>query len=178
MSSDWKCFQRAKQGDEAAWRELVATYQPRLAALALFVTGSSMLVDDIVQETFVRALGARVSHQSGTVHSFLGTIAYRLAVKESQRTQRNVALTDDQAGAERPDPLERMLRAERDRQVAEVIRELSAEQRQVLVLRLYGEHSYEEIAQTLQVPLGTVKSRMFNAVKSCREALRRRGVLE
>lgn len=178
MSDDWECFSRARQGDQAAWRELTARHQPRLAALALFVTGATAAVDDIVQETFVRALRARLRDRSGTVQGFLGTIAYRLAVKESQRAQRNIVLEGLEFHDDAPTPLESLLLRERDRHAAEAIAELSPEQREVLLLRLYAGRSYEEIARTLQVPLGTVKSRMFNAVKSCRESLRRKGVLE
>lgn len=178
MSSDWQTFERARAGEATAWRELVASQQPRLIALALFVTGAPTLVDDIVQETFVRALQAKVTHRSGTVESYLGTIAFRLAVKAGKAEKRQVGLSEAHLPAADSDPLQRILREERDCQVAHAIEGLSVEQREVLLLRFYGEQSYEEIARTLQVPLGTVKSRIFKAVKSCREALRRKGVLE
>jgi RNA polymerase sigma-70 factor (ECF subfamily) len=178
VDGDWERFARAQRGDERAWRELTAEHQPRLAALALFVTGSTEHVDDIVQETFVRAFVAKLRNHSGTVTGYLGTIAYRLAVKESRRLRRNVALTDRDMNDVQHTPLDDVLLEERARHVATAIGRLSEEQRQVLILRMYCGHSYQEIARILRVPLGTVKSRIFNAVKSCRESLRRKGVVE
>ncbi len=178
VDSEWEWFTRAQRGDEMAWRVLIARHKTRLAALALFVTGSAAAADDVVQETFVRALRARLSNTSGTVRGFLGTIAYRLAVKEARRLRRSVGLdgTDFRQGGR--NQLDKVLAEERDRNVAEAITALNAEHRDVLVLRLYGGHSYEEIAETLGVPVGTVKSRIFYAVKSCRETLKEKGVVE
>lgn len=189
VDSEWECFGRAQRGDEMAWRVLMARHQTRLAALALFVTGSSAAADEVVQETFVRALRARIKNTSGSVRGFLGTIAYRLAVKEAARLRRNVRLDDVDArkGLNATDgldvrrqgenALDRLLTDERHRLVAEAITSLDPEHRDVLILRLYGGDSYEEIAETLGVPLGTVKSRVFYAVKSCRDALKRKGAL-
>jgi len=177
VDSEWDCFTRAQRGDEMACRVLLARHRTRLAALALFVTGSAAAADEVVQETFVRALRARIRHTSGTVRGFLGTIAYRLAVKEAVRLQRSVGLDRADTAGSDPGALERVLSEERDRLVAEAITGLDTEHRDVLVLRFYGGHSYDEIAETLGIPLGTVKSRMFNAVKSCRGTLKEKGVL-
>jgi RNA polymerase sigma-70 factor (ECF subfamily) len=161
-----------------AWRVLIGQHQTRLLALALFITGSATAADDVVQETFVRALGAKIKHTTGTVQGFLGTIAYRLALREVERARRNAELD----GLNLPDhgrnALDSVLSDERDRMVAEAIGTLDPEHRDVLILRFYGGHSYEEIADILQAPLGTIKSRIFYAVKSCRETLRQKGVLE
>jgi len=177
VDSEWECFTRAQCGDEMAWRVLIARHQTRLAALALFVTGSAEATDDVVQETFVRALRARISRNTGTVRGFLGTIAYRLAVKEAMRLRRNVGLDGRNVAESGRDALDRVLTEERDRLVADAITTLDAEHRDVLILRFYGGHSYEEIAETLGIPLGTVKSRIFHAVKSCRGTLKEKGVL-
>ena len=90
VNAEWECFIRAKKGDESAWRELVEQHQTRLGALALLITGSPSATDDVVQETFVRAFDARIKNTSGTVSGFLGTIAYRLALKEAKRVRKNV----------------------------------------------------------------------------------------
>ncbi|UCF77866.1 MAG: RNA polymerase sigma factor [Candidatus Eiseniibacteriota bacterium] len=178
VNFEWECFFKARRGDEVAWRVLVGQHQTRLAALALFVTGSPAAAEDVVQETFVRALRARIRHTKGTVQGFLGTIAYRLALKEAKRARRCVELEGLEPSDGSQDALERVLENERDRLVAEAIGALDARQRDVLTLRFYGGYSYEEIAKILDIPLGTVKSRVFHAVKSCRNTLRERGVLK
>jgi len=178
VAAAWTVFERARQGDAAAWRELTAQYQARLTALALFVTRSPAAADDVVQETFARALRTRTTHRSGSVPGFLGTIAYRLAVKEAQRGRRYSDIAALDLPDERAGQLEEMLSAERDRQVAAAIGRLDQVHRHVLALRFYGGHSYEEIAELLQVPLGTVKSRIFYAVQACRKMLSGEGLRE
>ena len=178
MNSDWDCFDRARRGDETAWRVLVGQHQTRLTALALFITGSATAAQDVVQETFVRAIRARISNYTGTVRGFLGTIAYRLALKEVNRERRQVEVDARNLNDPGQNPLEDVLSDERDRLVAETIGQLEAEHREVLTPRFYGEYSYEEIAKLLNVPLGTVKSRIFYAVKNCRENLQQKGVLK
>jgi RNA polymerase sigma-70 factor (ECF subfamily) len=100
-----------------------------------------------------------------------------LAIKEAKRVRRNARLE----GQDLPDlgqnVLDSILNDERDRLVVRAIETLDAEHRDVLVLRFYGGHSYEEIARIVKAPLGTVKSRIFYAVKSCGETLRQKGVL-
>jgi RNA polymerase sigma-70 factor (ECF subfamily) len=178
IDADWDWFLRAKNGDENAWRALIDTHQSRLAALALFITGSAAAAEDVVQETFVRALGARIRNYAGSVQGYLGTIAYRLAVRESKRTQKNVALDGIVITDPGVNPIERMLTDERDKMVAEAIGNLAVDHRDILVLRFYGGKSYTEIAELMQIPIGTVKSRLFYAVKSCRDELRSKGVLK
>lgn len=178
MNSDWERLVRAQRGDEASCRELIDQHQARLVALALLITGCAAAADDVVQETFVRALHSRLKDTNGTVQGFLGTIAYRLALKESKRAGRNTRLELLDPPDRSPGPLENVIIDERDRLVACAIGALDHDHREVLVLRFYGGQSYEEIAGLLKIPLGTVKSRLFYAVKSCREMLREKGVLK
>ena len=178
MSSEWDCLIRAQRGDEMAWRLLVGRYQPRLTALALFITGSAAAAEDVVQETFVRALRARIRQMTGTVQGFLGTIAYRLALKEANRAKRHTEVESLDLPDTGDSPLDQILKDERDRLVADAIGALDAGHRDVLILRFYGAYSYEQIGEILDLPLGTVKSRVFYAVKSCREILRQKGVLK
>ncbi len=175
MNSEWGCFLRAQRGDQTAWRILIGQHQRRLTALALFVTGSVSAAEDVVQETFLRAISTRIRQYTGTVNAFLGTIAYRLALKEVLREKQSVELDGVTLIDAGHTQLDGLLTDERDRMVAEVINSLDERHRDVLILRFYGGCSYEEIAQLLQIAVGTVKSRMFNAVKYCREELRKRG---
>jgi RNA polymerase sigma-70 factor (ECF subfamily) len=178
VDEDWECFRRARGGDEEAWQALWKRYRARLAALALLITGSGTAADDVVQETFVRAMGAQIKDASGTVHGLLGTIAYRLAVKEAQRTRRHVRLERMEPPDRGASPMQQVLDTERERIIAEAIEHLGAEHRDVLLLRFYGGHGYAEMADLLDLPLGTVKSRLFYAIQSCRDILRRKGVLD
>jgi RNA polymerase sigma-70 factor (ECF subfamily) len=178
LSLDWECFKRARDGDAPAGREVMDFCQGRILTLALLLTGSTAAADDIVQETIIRAFDGNIRHTDGTAEGYLVTIAYRLSLKETGRLKRN----KDIEAIELPDPagnpIEGLLNDERDRSIARAIWTLTDEHRDVLVLRFYGGHSYEEIAQILTIPVGTVKSRIFNAVKSVREQLRMKGIIE
>ncbi|HEX7571898.1 MAG TPA: RNA polymerase sigma factor, partial [Bacteroidota bacterium] len=161
-----------------AWRDLFERHYPSLVRMTSSITGSVETGHDLAQESFVRLLHVRIRNHTGTFKSFLSTIAYRLALKE--RTRHNSHLPSDPAliADGSPSPLELAIRDETDMIIFRVIQSLSAEHREILTLRLIGGHSYEEIARMTDVPLGTVKSRMFYAVKLCREELKERGVFK
>ncbi len=178
MSSEWECFRRAQQGDNSAWINLTKDHQPRLLSLALLITGSSAAAEDIVQETFIRAFRAKIKNNTGTVQGLLSTIAYRLALKELKRLKRNEGFDNKAIVDKKQNSLADILHDERDRLVAETICSLDNKHREILVLRFYADHSYNEIAELTKLSLGTVKSRIFYAVKRCREILREKGILE
>lgn len=155
---------------------LVERHHARLLSMSLLITGSPAAAKDIAQESFVRLLDMEIAHRDGTVQGLLSTIAYRLALKEKARGKR----TDDLAAINpvnpSPSPLDALLAEERDRLAAAAIRSLDAQHRDIMILRFYGGRSYEEIAQLTGIPLGTVKSRIFYAVKSCQQYLRDKGL--
>ncbi len=179
MISDWDCVVKARRGDELAWGTLYQRHAAELLRSTLFIAGSRDAAEDIVQESFIRLLNRRIRHKRGNFRAYLHTIAYRLALKEKQRQQRHQPRTNPHIirdGA--PSPLETYLASERDKAIATNIQTLPPHQRDVLVLRFYGGHSYREIAHMTRAPLGTVKSRMFHAVKNCGRILREKGVIE
>lgn len=147
-------------------------------SLGLLITGSAAAAQDVAQESFVRLLQLDPKHRQGSVGGLLSTIAYRLALKERRRATRHTDLSGHDPPLADPSVLDLLLRSERDRHIAAAIRSLDGDHRDTLVLRFYGGHSYQEIAELMGVPLGTVKSRMFYAVKQCREVLREKGILE
>lgn len=159
-----------------AWRELFTTYSPALLRMTALLTGSTDAARDCVQETFVRVLDSAVRHRNGSLRAYLSTIAYRLAVKENMRVKKFSGSGEPEPASLDPSPLEHAIADEIQREVVAVIRALPAHHRDILVLRLHGNHSYEEIAEMTGLPLGTVKSRIFHAVKSAREEMKRRGV--
>ncbi|MEW5924532.1 MAG: RNA polymerase sigma factor [Candidatus Zixiibacteriota bacterium] len=177
MKADWETLHRARAGDESSWRDLWRLHLPRLKALAYLVTGSVPTSDDIARETLIRAIEARVRNENGSLEGFLGTIAYRLALKEVKRHDRNIDITGFDTTDKSDIPLESILKNEREKILAETIRDLDSEHGEALILRFYGELSYEEMAEILGVPIGTAKSRVFYAVQSCRKKMREKGLI-
>ncbi len=177
MKTDWETLYRARDGDRNSWEKLWRLYQPRMKALAYLITGSTAEAEDIAEETLFRAMNAGIRNSNGTVKGFLGTIAYRLALKENKRRERNEAAGEFEPHDNGNMPLESIIKNEREKILAESIRGLSDEHREVLVLKFYAELPYEAIADMLKIPIGTARSRVFYAVKSCRENMREKGLI-
>jgi RNA polymerase sigma factor (sigma-70 family) len=177
IAEGWEDLARARGGSQKAWRSLFEQYSPRLLRMAALITGSTDAASDCVQETFVRVLRSEVRHQSGTLRAYLSTIAYRLALKESARLRRLAPSDAIDAASSGPSPLDRAIADDRQREVARVLLRLPSYHREVLVLRFHGEHTYEEIAEITGLPLGTVKSRLFNALKAARVHMKTRGIV-
>jgi len=164
--SDW--IERAKQGDESAFRHLVEQHAARVRAAVLGMLGDTTEADDVAQEVFIRFYrhidDFRGDAQLGT---YLTRIAINLSLNELKRRQRkNRWLTVLQPGGPAggvadagADPA-RM--EERDR-VLWAIRQLEPDFRAVVLLRLVEGYSVKETAEILGLPQGTVASRLARA---------------
>lgn len=177
MNSDWEEFLKAQSGDQKAWRLIFKKYNKFLLRFAFLILGSFDRARDIVQETFIRLSQTKPRHFEGNFKSYLTVIAYRLAMKEKRRLKIFTKIMEDQSAENANAFLEDQIETETQRQIYKIISELSDDHRDILILRFYGGQSYEGIAETLNIPIGTVKSRMFYAVKSCQKKLREKGIL-
>lgn len=178
MMSDWDCLDRARKGDDAAWQQLIDRYHPTLIKMTFLITGSMASAQDLVQEAIARLLHRGAKHHQGSFKAYLSTIAYRLALKENKRTLKHMNLDGINPSDQNPTPLDDILKQERHRHLAHAINTMDAHHRDILVLRFYGDHSYQEIATITNLPIGTIKSRIFYAVKSCQQKLREKGIIE
>ena len=154
--------------------DLVAAI-PRLRRYARVLTGEAARADDLVQDTLARAWEKRALWQAGTdLRAWLFTVMHNVFVNQralARREARNVSLDAD---GEPGDVWQIAVRPSQQAHVelAEVLQQfgrLPPEQREVLVLAAVEEMKYEEIAAVLDIPVGTVMSRLSRA----REKLRR-----
>lgn len=171
---DWEVFDRAHNGDEGAWRALFGRHERRLRRIATLITGSADAAADIAQETFVRVLRRKIPHRGGTLGAYLTTVAFRLSLREKARLRRHGGFDEEAFPGTGESPLEAASRSGREQLMAAVLASLPPDQREVIALRFFGGHSYAEMAGILGVPEGTVKSRIFYAIKHCREEFRLR----
>ena len=182
VSDDAQLIHETLAGQSAAFGKLVRKYQDRLYQTLVHMVGSPEDALDIAQEAFVQAfLKLETFKRQSAFYTWLYRIAFNMAA--SHRRRRKPTLSVDQAressGAEPIDralgPEERAQRNERCRQVQEAIARLNEEHRAVLVLREIDGCRYEAIAEILDVPIGTVRSRLHRARLQLREELK--GVL-
>jgi RNA polymerase sigma-70 factor (ECF subfamily) len=163
-------------GDTAAFGRLVGLYQDRLYNSLLRVVGEDAA--DIVQDAFVQAY-VKLDTFRGTsaFYTWLYRIAFNLAMSHARR-QRNTSSLDGMKSGWGSEPMDGQptpdVSVERREQVEVVhaaLAELSTEYRTILVLREIDGCRYEEIAEILEVPVGTVRSRLFRARLQLREHL-------
>ncbi len=175
MATDEKLAQQLQQGDRAALGELVERhYDPLLGYLYRLARGDRALAQDLAQETFLRALRGIDGYQvSRPFKPWLYAIATHLArnhyAAADTRRADNPA-EDQEYGAD--DPPDAALIADAEAQaVIAALDTLPDAQREVIVLSFYQSLSQQAIADVLAIPLGTVKSRLFNGVKRLRERM-------
>ena len=163
-----------RRGDVAAHERLVDLYGDRLFRSALLLSGDEQVAEDLVQETFLRAIGAikRFCGQS-EVFTWLYGILLNLHRKR-RRSLWRLCFTDSL-----PEPLiepsesmgEMLDAATVSKLVAAALQRLSANHREVIVLHYYDGLSVDEIAGIVRVGAGTVKSRLYYARESLRRLL-------
>lgn len=158
-------------GDPAAFHALVNRYGPELFRLALSLSGHRADAEDLCQETFVAAFrGIRSFGGRSSLKTWLTRILMRRASRLWKRRRR----ARDTISIEQADQLSidaSTATTNRRLDVLEVVRTLPPEFRDAIVLRELEGLSYQEIADVLGVPRGTVESRLFRARALLRERL-------
>jgi len=165
--SSEELMQKAKQGDTEAFGALAARYRPRLERFAARVIGDGEAARDACQDILLRLWQkADLYDPQDSFEAFLYTLARNVCLRKaaSDSSHRATGPVDEDALSVDPDPL-------RGRQVAEAVQALPEDQRLVFILSEYEGLSYEQIAQVVGCPKGTVGSRKHAAVQALRERL-------
>ena len=179
VNDDTRLIDETLAGHSAAFGELVKKYQDRLYNTVVHVAGGAEDARDVVQDAFVQAFVKLDTFQgSSAFYTWLYRIAFNMAA--SHRRRRRPVLSIDRvretSGTEPVDdtegPNQRVERNERHRQVRQALGRLSNEHRAVLVLREIDGCCYETIAGILELPIGTVRSRLHRARLQLREELK------
>jgi RNA polymerase sigma-70 factor (ECF subfamily) len=156
-------IEKARNGDRHAYGELVRRHHDGVIRIVYRMCGNAALAEDAAQDAFIRAWLHLSKFKPGTS---LRNWLYRIAVNAALDALRRDAKTADVdlSTLSLPDPQESpetaFLRKEREETVQAAILALPEASRSVLVLREYGDLSYREIAAALDIPLGTVMSRL------------------
>lgn len=178
MDNDEVLVERIRLGDQAALTTLVERHHaPLLGYLFRLTNSHPALAEDLAQETFIRFLQNITGFQSGRPFKpWLYTIATNLARDhfrrlETRQTEAWSDILEEKSSRYEAEPEPTFLKQENNERVAAAVQQLNQAQREVLLLRFYNELSLEEIARSLDLPLGTVKSRLFNAIRQLQKTL-------
>jgi RNA polymerase sigma-70 factor (ECF subfamily) len=162
----------AQRGDRRAFGELVRLHRQGAVNVVYRLYGDPDLAEEAAQEAFLRAWQKLLSYRPE--HQFRSWV-YRIAINtaiDALRKRRDAANIEDlplDSGA--PGPEDTLVAAERTSLVQAAVLKLPEASRAVLVLREYEEMSYAEIAAALEIPVGTVMSRLNYARGQLRKAL-------
>ena len=182
-SADLEAIQAVRSGHKECFSSLVSRYMHRAHAIALVIVGDTHEAMDLAQEAFLKSY--RSLHTFDITQPFFPWF-YRilkntcLSYLKQRRRLRKVSLTsreEDEPDIEIPDlTLDPAVLANRN-EISELFlaayARLGLNDREVIALRHFHELSYEEIAAALDIPIGTVMSRLFYARKKLKERLER-----
>jgi RNA polymerase sigma-70 factor (ECF subfamily) len=190
-------LRRAQFGDRAAFGQIVLRFQDRLYNSILRLVGDVEEARDLTQETFTRAL-VKIESFRGEAgpYTWLFRIAVNLAISQLRKVQKHrvfsldaasggngqtsrrgdedqaSALVDRVAETRGVSPAEQSIKREQGEQVLAALGRLDAEYRAVLVMRDVEGFDYQQMADVLGLPLGTLKSRLFRARLALRDELK------
>lgn len=164
--SDSQLLARCRAGDESAWQVLVARHTRRVYGVVYRFTGRVDEAEDLTQEVFLKVFQnlERYRIEEGAFGAWLSTVARHQAI-DRYRRRREERFREDESTLEslpsrEQSPLAALERDERVRLVQSGLKALPRDLRAVLVLCDLQGVPYEQAAQMLEVPLGTVKSRL------------------
>ena len=175
--SDQELMQKVREGENQAFNFLVARYKNKLFNVVYRLLKNKEEAEDILQETFLRVYKEKESYDSNySLSTWIYTIALNLTRNEIKRKNRfkffdlemfqndNELVTQENPKEENMVPL-----------LEKVLDKLPVKYKTVLLLREMNQLSYEEIAESLNMPLGTVKSRINRARLILKKKLKKRG---
>jgi RNA polymerase sigma-70 factor, ECF subfamily len=169
---------RLRAGDRLAFEELVRTQQHRVYGLALRMLGNAAEAQDVAQEAFLRAhRGLAEFRGDARLSTWLYAIVSRLCLNRLAGGERRLTRDGEEALSRiadaRPGPDQTLEQGELAEALSRAIGELPEERRIVVVLRDVEGLAYEEIAEVLELPVGTVRSRLHRARLDLKEKLER-----
>jgi len=183
VNDDAQLIDAALAGESAAFGKLVTQYQDRLVHALRHLIGSAEDARDVAQDAFVQAfVKLETFRGSSAFYTWLYRIAFNMAMSHRRR-QRPTASIDqmkDSMGSEPRDsklmdgdesPDRHLIEQERIAQVQAALAQLSDQHRAVLVLREMDNQPYDAIAEILDLPVGTVRSRLHRARIEMRDKL-------
>jgi RNA polymerase sigma-70 factor (ECF subfamily) len=173
---EWIC--QTIDGDTESFGFLVRKYQDRLYNGMVQILRNESEAEDVVQDAFVLAFSKLDSFQGKSAFfTWLYRIAYNVAITRLRRRKRGVSLDGDDSRVrlDFPDsgplPNDSIEKREEAIQLYDALDRLSSEHRSILVLREMEELDYDAIAEILELPVGTVRSRLHRARIRLRELL-------
>ncbi|HUS86104.1 MAG TPA: sigma-70 family RNA polymerase sigma factor [Bacteroidales bacterium] len=183
---DLKLVNLAREGDEKAFADLMKRYKDSIYYMLLKMVNNPSDADDLTIEAFGKAFRNLNSY---TPNYAFSTWLFRIATNnciDFIRKKKSAPSAIDQQQDEQddpasnlqsdtPDPEEELIRLQKVKQLRHIVSQLKPQYRRLIELRYFREYSYEEIANELLLPLGTVKAQLFRAKELLFNILKKSG---
>jgi len=186
LDADNLIVERCLAGEEAAWEDLVRAHTRRVYAICYRFTGSDHKAQDLAQEVFLRVFRSLKNYRAGegSFTVWLGRVARNLLIDDYRKNkldratesieERLPVIENTTAVTARADGM--LAGREASEMLQSALQRLSPELRETVILRDLEELEYREIAEVLQIPEGTVKSRLNRGRADLARVLRRGGM--
>jgi RNA polymerase sigma-70 factor (ECF subfamily) len=182
--NDSDLISRAKNGDSKSYDKLLKKYKNSVYSLVLRMVRNSQEAEDLTQEAFIKAFNSLASfNEEYAFSTWLYKIAtnncidfFRKRKLQTYSLDKPIQYKDSEIQHDIPDPdlnpEKSIMASERNKLIKEAINKLPEKYHRAIVLRHSEEKSYEEIAEILGLPLGTVKARIFRAREMLNKTLK------
>ncbi|MDH7513594.1 MAG: RNA polymerase sigma factor [Clostridiales bacterium] len=178
-ANDKELIARAKKGDMSAFESLVRKYEKPVYLLCHRITGAHQTADDLSQDTFIKAFLALPHFIDGLdFYSWIRRIALNNCFNFLKKWKRERPLAEEKntvrhnfLSSPSESPPDAVQRGEMERKFRESFRALPDDQKTIFALRTFENMSYQEIAQALRIPPGTVMSRLNRARKKIKDQM-------
>lgn len=171
---DFVLVQQATRGDQKAYTELMGRYRDAIYYMLLKMVNNASDAEDLTIEAFGKAFK---NIQQYTPNYAFSTWLFKIAtnncidfIRKRKTTTISLDQNDDDPDKSTPDiqapnldPEEEMIREQKQKTMREIVSKLKPRYRKLIELRYFKEYSYEEIAEELELPIGTVKAQLFRA---------------
>ncbi|PYS93694.1 MAG: hypothetical protein DMF64_03725 [Acidobacteria bacterium] len=181
--ADYELVARALTGTDTSFEELVRRYQRPIVSYVYRMTGDYEAALDLTQDVFIKVYGSLARYRAEFKFStWIYRIAHNAAIDYLRRCGPRTQELETEDGYVRPipsgvlTPEQESEHKERRAEIEDVIRQLPAAYRELIILRHGHDLSYDEIAEVTGLPLGTVKNRIFRAREAMRSPLIERGI--
>jgi RNA polymerase sigma-70 factor (ECF subfamily) len=180
-ADDHRLIAECLQGRTAAFGELVCRYQDRLFNTVCRLLDNAEDAQDVVQDAFLNAYQSLDSFKGDSqFYTWLYRIAFNTAISHKRKQRVVLSLHNPRADGADVDPIDAsefsqpehaLQRAEEERRIQQALNRLSPEHRAVLIMKDMEGQKYETMAEVLEVPIGTIRSRLHRARLELRELL-------
>jgi len=172
-SSDRELVDACRRGDEAAFQELVARYKDLVFALIARTVPDRSRAEDLAQDVFLRIhRGLPYFRGEARLSTWIYRIVANVCLQQGDRKPQAISLDDDRARVKTPAAADRRFSDfEQRERVEKAIARLPANYRLLIAAHYLEGVQYEDLAEALQLPLGTVKTQLYRAKRQLRHLL-------